>query len=129
MKGWKSVLLILAALGVLSPAIAVAEGTPGAKCISCHDTVTPGIVKQWEDSKHSKVGVKCYLCHKARKGDPSGYDHNGFYVTAVPSPRYCGSCHSKEVEEYSNSKHAWAAFFGPLKPYYIKARKAGLDDA
>ncbi len=96
-------------------------------CLSCHDTVTPGIIKQWKESKHSKVGVKCYVCHKAKEGDPSGYDHNGFQITAVPSPRYCESCHPKEVAENSRSKHAWGAFMGPLKPYYIKAKKMGLD--
>jgi hypothetical protein len=100
---------------------------PGAPCISCHDTATPGIVKQWEESKHSRVGVKCYVCHEAKEGDPSGYDHNGFFITAIPSPRYCEGCHPKETQEYWNSKHAWAAFMGPLKPYYKKAKEQGLD--
>ena len=96
-------------------------------CLNCHKEETPGIVEDWKKSKHSKVGVKCYVCHKAKPDDPSGYEHEGFWITAVPSPRYCQSCHSKAVEEYSRSKHAWAAFMGPYKPYYIKAKKMGLN--
>lgn len=105
-----------------------AESAPGADpCLACHENATPGIVKQWQESKHSKADVKCHSCHKAKKGDPSGYGHNGFDVTAVPSPKYCGGCHAAEVKQSQNSKHAWSAFFGPLKPYYTEARKQGLD--
>jgi hypothetical protein len=115
-------------LGIfLLPANVMAQAAPGSPCIACHSSIMPGIVKQWEDSKHSRVGVKCYTCHKAKKGDPSGYNHNGFNITAVPSPKYCEGCHAKEVAQNNKSKHAWAAFMGPLKPYYIKARKMGLD--
>lgn len=60
-------------------------------------------------------------------GDPSGFDHNGFKISALPSPKYCARCHQKEVDEYSNSKHAWTAFIGPLKPYWLKATDQGLD--
>jgi hypothetical protein len=117
-------------LAVATASIALAEtyeGNPTTPCLSCHETLTPGIVKQWEESKHSKVNVKCYVCHQAREDDPSGYDHNGYRITAVPSPRYCESCHSREVAENARSKHAWGAFLGPLKPYYQKAREMGLD--
>jgi hydroxylamine dehydrogenase len=96
-------------------------------CLGCHDNATPGIVKQWHDSNHSRVGVRCFTCHKAMEGDPSGYNHQGFKITAVPSPKYCEGCHPEEVKQNSRSKHAWGAFMGPLKPYYIEARKRGLD--
>jgi len=109
-----------------APALLAGE-SPIDPCISCHDTETPGVVQQWQESKHSKVGVKCYVCHAAKEGDPSGYEHMDYMITAVPSPRYCEGCHDKEVQEYARSKHAWTAFFGPLKPYYKKAREMGLD--
>lgn len=112
---------------ILASAIVFAQGEVLSPCLDCHEAETPGIVKQWQDSKHSERVVTCYVCHKAKAGDPSGYEHNGFKITAVPSPRYCESCHAKEVEQNSNSKHAWGAFFGPLKPYYTKARELGLD--
>jgi hypothetical protein len=126
----KSYLLLLGvflALMIFSEDMEVYAITPGAPCISCHDTITPGIVKQWENSKHSEVGVKCYVCHEAKEDDPSGYDHNGYFITAIPSPKYCEGCHTKQTKEFWKSKHAWAAFMGPLKPYYIKAKKEGLD--
>lgn len=73
------------------------------------------------NSKHALKAVDCYDCHKAKEDDPSGYQHNGFFVTAVPSPQYCAACHPEEVAENSRSKHAWGGVMGPLKPYYIKA--------
>ena len=96
--------------------------TTSSPCLSCHESATPGIVTLWAESKHDSKNVGCYACHEAKQDDPSGYDHNGFFVTAVPSPAYCASCHQKEVDENARTKHAWSAFFGPLKPYYIKAR-------
>jgi hypothetical protein len=96
-------------------------------CLGCHDEETPGIVKQWQDSKHPGVNVGCKSCHAAMDGDPSGFEHNGYKITAVPSPKYCAKCHKKEVDEYKNSKHAWTAFIGPLKPYWLKATEMGLD--
>ncbi|UCD52717.1 MAG: hypothetical protein JSW27_08775 [Phycisphaerales bacterium] len=97
------------------------------ECLVCHEMTTPGIAKQWHDSRHSDVGVECRACHQSRAGDPSAFEHNGFTITAVPSPRYCEDCHPQEVEEHSRSKHAWGAFLGPLKPYYLKAKAEGLD--
>jgi len=120
--------LIFCLITVLALSATVfAEKTTTSPCLNCHKSITPGIETQWKASKHSKAGINCYTCHKAKEGDPSGYQHNGFKITAVPSPKYCQGCHQKAVEENSNSKHAWGAFFGPLKPYYIKARKMGLD--
>jgi hypothetical protein len=121
----KKLLVLLFALSVA--ALAFPTTAEADQCLKCHQAKTPGIAKQWTDSKHSKVGVECITCHQAKEGDPSGYKHNGFKITAVPSPKYCESCHSQAVEEYMNSKHAWTAFFGPLKPYYAKAKKEGLD--
>lgn len=126
MKRLIILMLVVSVVAFALPAWAIGEA-PIDPCLNCHETVTPGIIKQWTESKHSRVGVKCYVCHQAKEGDPSGYDHNGFHVTAVPSPKYCEGCHATEVEQHSNSKHAWSAFFGPLKPYYTEARKQGLD--
>ncbi len=119
--------VVMLAMGLLLSAVVFAQDSASETCIECHRPGMPGIVKQWEDSKHSEAGVGCYDCHEARSGDPSGHEHNGFNVTAVPSPKYCGECHAKEVEQNSKSKHAWGAFMGPLKPYYKKARAEGLD--
>ncbi len=114
-------------VGFALPTIVSTEESTVTPCLNCHETIIPGILKQWQDSKHSKVGVECYVCHEAKEGDASGYEHNGYKITTVPSPRYCESCHPKEVEQNANSKHAWGAFLGPLKPYYTKAKEMGLN--
>jgi hypothetical protein len=33
------------------------------ECLECHADETPGIVKQWQDSKHPGVNVGCKSCH------------------------------------------------------------------
>jgi hypothetical protein len=59
------VILVLALPAVSSAAIDY------DRCLGCHELITPGIVKQWYDSKHSASGVTCVSCHEGRKGDPS----------------------------------------------------------
>lgn len=120
-------LLVLSIMLGVFPGISALEDAKADVCLGCHEFSTPGIVKLWRDSKHSGEGVECSTCHLSKDGDPAGYFHFGSRVTAVPTPEYCEDCHSKEVEEYSRSKHAWSAFLGPLKPYYLKARADGLD--
>lgn len=119
-------LVFLIMLGVF-PGISAVKDAKADVCIGCHEFSSPGIVKLWEDSKHSSEGVECESCHLSKEGDPSSHFHFGSRITAVPSPEYCKECHAKEVEEFSRSKHAWTAFMGPLKPYYLKARAEGLD--
>ena len=98
-----------------------------SRCVVCHSVVSPGIVETWVKSKHAAADVSCAVCHTPRAGDPSGFPHMGSDVTAVPSPEYCRACHAEAVEQNSRSKHAWGAFLGPLKPYYVKARSLGLE--
>ncbi len=115
-------------LTFLSASCSISEEAGGKDpCVGCHVTKTPGIVKQWKDSKHSTEDVSCLDCHGGKEGDPSAYRHGEKMITAVPSPRYCAGCHAEAVEQNSVSKHAWGAFLGPLKPYYAKAREMALD--
>jgi len=125
MKRLRIGLVTIIVLG-LCPVVSAQAGDSEV-CIGCHNLVTPGTTKQWRESKHSEMGVACLDCHQSRAGDPSGHLHNGHMLTAVPSPRYCEDCHAQEVEEHTQSKHAWAAFMGPLKPYYTEARAQGID--
>jgi hypothetical protein len=126
MKRFFPLLVVSIMLGVI-PGISAVKDAKASVCTGCHEFATPGIVKLWRDSKHSGQGVECESCHLVKDGDPSGFFHFGSRVTAVTSPEYCKDCHSQEVEEYSRSKHAWSAFMGPLKPYYLKAKADGLD--
>lgn len=77
-------------------------------CILCHKTKTPGIVLQWENSKHSKAEVSCYDCHKAEKEDIDGFEHYGKRIALIVSPLDCSQCHEKEYLEQKGSHHAKA---------------------
>ena len=97
---------------------AKSKGTGVDRCAHCHRTTSPGVVKQWEGSKHAKVGVKCYVCHAAKPGDPAGREHFGFHVTPVVSPNYCVSCHPRQVQEFRESLHDEAGLFA-LSSYAV----------
>jgi hypothetical protein len=87
---------------------------------------TPEIVDQYLQSKHNdKVG--CYDCHQTTEENPSSFMHSLGLITSSVSLKACEECHSKEVQEYSDSKHAWTAFIGPLKPWYNAMLSQGLD--
>ncbi len=112
----------LAAIALIS--VVQAEET----CITCHKTVTPGIVSQYESSKMAKAGVSCLDCHGEIKGidDPSVINHNGYRITPVVSPIHCQKCHPQEYQEFMNSKHAWTALIGPFRFWYRDAVSKGL---
>lgn len=76
-------------------------------CVNCHQETTPGIVKQWKESKHSHSGIGCYDCHQAKDGDPDVMTHyDGHKISTIVSPKDCSSCHEKQYKEFSASHHA-----------------------
>ncbi len=103
-------------------------------CISCHETVTPGIVADWRTSLHShnsfttasaksdlekrvssesvpsklqNVVVGCYECHGLNTKDhKDNFEHFGYSINIVVSPNDCAVCHKTEVTEYQHSKKA-----------------------
>ena len=89
------------ALSVLLAATAFAQ-----ECVECHKKVTPGIVSDWQLSKHSKGGLECSVCH--------GKDHKtALDVTNVKMPTLdtCAVCHMLRVQQFKSGKHAiaWAS--------------------
>lgn len=118
-------LLILVALGLFvcsCPAVAAVKvdpklyGSPeGQVCIKCHELKTPGLHKMWRQGKMGQAGVNCYDCHKAEKktdkapGNPAGYDHRGFWITTIVSPKDCSRCHKDQFDQQQVSHHAKAA--------------------
>jgi len=75
----------------------------GKRCITCHRTLAPGIVSQWEKSKHHDAGVECDICH--------GSDHSSAAdvgLAKMPTPQTCGNCHADQFEGYKAGKHASA---------------------
>lgn len=93
------------------------EAAPQEKetCISCHNKVSPGIVKQWQNSKHGEMDLTCTICHSAKQGEVDAFEHHGEWISSIPTPNDCAVCHQKEVEEFQKSHHASAAqFIGSL---------------
>jgi len=79
-----------------------------AQCIDCHSENTPNIYQQWGASKHFRGNVGCFECHEAQAGDKDAFEHNGFLISVIVSPKDCGRCHANEVAEFENSHHSKA---------------------
>lgn len=84
----------------------LAAGAQANTCIDCHQKATPGIVADWQLSKHSGAGVECAVCH--------GEAHQNATDAAkaeIPTPETCAACHETQVAQFKKGKHAlaWAA--------------------
>ncbi|MEW6138500.1 MAG: multiheme c-type cytochrome [Thermodesulfobacteriota bacterium] len=91
-------------------------GSPeGQVCIKCHELKTPGLFRMWKMGRMGQAGVNCYDCHKAEKktdkaaGDPDGYDHRGFWIATIVSPKDCSRCHKDQFDQQQQSHHAKGA--------------------
>ena len=106
------------------------------ECLECHATVTPGIVQDWQMSRHASqtpasalglepiarrissptfpdavkdVVVGCAECHALRSASHKDtFEHNGTDIHVVVSPKDCATCHQKEEEQYSRNIMAHA---------------------
>jgi len=57
-------------------------------CIACHESGTaPLAVQQWAASRHAQVGIGCYECHQADKTRPDAFDHNGYSISVMVTPK------------------------------------------
>lgn len=73
------------------------------QCVICHREVTPGIVTDWELSKHYQNDITCDACH--------GSLHTGRDDTAqaqLALPEKCAQCHMDRVEQFNKGKHSLA---------------------
>jgi hydroxylamine dehydrogenase len=134
-------LLTAALLGAVSvfaaapkkPAV-LSEATK--ECLSCHQEISPGLVKDWENSRHSRMtpqeglkksklerrvssdkitpplagsSVGCAECHTQNAaGHKDSFEHNGYQVHVVVTPNDCAACHSQEVLQYGQNVMAKA---------------------
>ena len=108
---------------------AISEAT--SECLDCHEMQHPGIVKDWRDSRHSRISpaqaikvkglgrkvssqsvpdglsgtvVGCAECHLLRPDKHADtFDHNGYNVHVVVSPEDCAVCHSEEAAQYQKN--------------------------
>ena len=107
-------------------------GAPeGQVCIKCHELKTPGLFKLWRSGRMGQAGVNCYDCHRAEKktdkipGDPDGYDHRGFWIATIVSPKDCSRCHKDQFDQQQASHHAKAADILNSSDNYLGSVVAG----
>lgn len=86
--------------------VVLASTDKGPACVACHRTVTPGIVSDWQLSKHSQNGIDCAICH----GD-AHMSADDVAKVQIPTPDTCAMCHETQVQQFKSGKHAlaWAA--------------------
>jgi hydroxylamine dehydrogenase len=115
--------------GAGSAGAAVSQATN--MCIGCHAMVTPGVVADWQKSRHSGITfdeavkkpgperrvsaaqapegmggtvVGCAECHTANAAaHKDSFEHNGFTVHVVVTPKDCAGCHPTEIDEYGRN--------------------------
>jgi len=86
----------------------VSVPTSSAKCVECHNNLSPGIIDHWEGSTHALKGVGCVECHKANEKDADAFNHFGQTIATVVTPLDCSKCHPHEFKEFTHSHHAKA---------------------
>jgi hypothetical protein len=87
-------------------------------CVTCHAQINPGLVGQWQASKHAAAGVECSFCHGREQGEVDAFEHHGSYIATIVTPKNCGRCHEKEFDEQKGSHHAKAGqILGSLDNY------------
>lgn len=87
--------LLLSCVGLLNTSLAYAEF-----CVNCHRGVTPGLVKDWEASKHSTKEVTCSTCHGNKHTGPQNVK-----LAELPDENLCARCHKKQFDEFVKGKH------------------------
>lgn len=83
----------------------------GGSCLACHNQYTPGIVKQYGDSKHAANRVSCLDCHSGKNSGKLAVNHNGNLIVYRPTPRNCSKCHPKEYQQFDKSRHSAPAWY------------------
>ncbi|MHC4223450.1 MAG: multiheme c-type cytochrome [Planctomycetota bacterium] len=93
-------------LGLLAGGLVPTGTAQAQECVKCHLEVTPGIVGDWQASKHAQMEVDCSVCHG--EGHTSAKDVE---KVKIPTPETCAECHEEKVAQFKKGKHAiaWAA--------------------
>ncbi len=97
MKSFKAVLAAGAfALLATSTSVALADN-----CIDCHTKVSPGMVKDFQASKHAESGeVTCDTCHGDAHSTAEDYKK-----AKMPTEAVCMECHEEQYESFAMGKH------------------------
>ncbi|MCX6833841.1 MAG: multiheme c-type cytochrome [candidate division Zixibacteria bacterium] len=98
--------LAVAATAATSRSVPTTLSQESASCVECHESDMPGLVKEWRWSRHYGADVGCYECHAAESGDADAFEHNGFSIAVIVSPKDCSKCHENEFAQFQKSHHA-----------------------
>lgn len=109
----------------ISGNILAADQALAGKCMTCHKEKTPGIYQQWYQSAHAIHKITCLDCHQAQKGDADAFMHEGALIATLVTPRDCGNCHQREMQEVDNSYHATAGLILESNDAYLAHVAAG----
>ncbi len=131
--------VLLIVVGLIWPScVSAAEiSSDSSGCLDCHRSVHPGIVSEWEKSRHGKMTVEealkktsmerrgslseapeglanvvvgCAECHMLNPDQHKDtFDHEGYNVHIVVTPTDCATCHPTERKQYSQNlmSHAY----------------------
>jgi hydroxylamine dehydrogenase len=145
---------------LLVPAIASGRVVPISaatqECLDCHTVFHPGIVADWQASRHAAitpatarkvdeaalkvssdkipealqaVAVGCAECHGLRPdAHADTFDHNGFDVHVVVSPDDCRTCHADEADQFSRNLMSHAVGNLADNPLFNQLEHAILAD-
>jgi hydroxylamine dehydrogenase len=97
--------IVMVALAVVLSVVTAAAATQ--PCVKCHEGITPGVVADWQLSRHAQNSVGCETCH----GDGHTCATDVAQVK-LPTANTCGQCHETQLGQFSQGKHAlaWASF-------------------
>ena len=142
--------LLVVTANLMAAHAPISEAT--AECLDCHATIHPGIVSDWQNSRHSKItpkaalaleglsrkvssrdipealvetAVGCAECHLLRpKAHTDTFEHNGYDIHIVVSPKDCATCHVEEEAQYSRNLMANAYANLAENPLYQKLQQS-----
>jgi hydroxylamine dehydrogenase len=148
---WAAAVALTAGGPVQAEDVEVSAATE--ECLGCHTTFTPGIVADWEESRHAwaspaqglavegparrisavqipddlrNTSVGCAECHTLRgERHADTFAHNGYDIHVVVSPDDCATCHPVERGEYRDNLMAHAYANLAENPLYNKPFRRG----
>jgi len=122
------------------------------ECLSCHRSLHPGIVGDWQKSRHAQgipgeaqkkselerrvsstgipenlagISVGCAECHTMNpETHKDTFEHNGYQVHVVVTPADCATCHSLEAGQFAQNIMAWAHVNFVDNPLYRDLEKS-----
>ncbi|SHI95561.1 doubled CXXCH domain-containing protein [Malonomonas rubra DSM 5091] len=91
-----SLTVLIAAIVLLTCGASMANDT----CLDCHSETSPGLVQDWQISKHAAMGIGCTNCHGEAHSTADDYKK-----ATLPDEKVCAQCHQEQFTSFSHGKH------------------------